>query len=77
MIGEARAKREQQWIHPLVAVGHLRNGRRGWYVLGPRAADGAARPVAASGYVDRTGVHVVEGILAPRFRVLLLAEAAP
>ncbi len=74
------AERADRWIHPLVAVGRTRHGRRGWFVLGerpPGAPRKSLRPMVAWGTIDAHGVHVTSGTLAPRFRVLLIAEASP
>ena len=75
---KTRPRQPDGWIHPLVAVGRVRRGRRGFFVLGERP-DGAPRntlrPMVAWGVLDAAGVHVTSGTLAPRFRVLLAAEA--
>jgi hypothetical protein len=68
------------WIHPRVAVGRVRRGRRGFFVLGelpPDAPPDSLHPTVAWGTIDCEGVHVAGGVLAPHFRTLLLAEAAP
>lgn len=64
------------WLAPRIAVGPAKDLRRGWFVLGPRPDDGRIAPIVASGILDRNGVRVLEGELAPDARALLKAACA-
>jgi len=68
---EGMLKSETQWLTQRMAVGPVRKGRRGWFVLGDRPPDGKPAPIIAHGSVDTAGVTVAAGVLAPDLRAML------